>query len=128
MTQKVVISLIDDLDGGVAVVTHSFTLDGRAYEIDLSEVHSNQLIEVLGPFIASSRKAQANSRTRSNSTNSVGRSGLAIAPAVQLDSAPNVPTPKEISMWAVTQRLTRYVCSCLSNEVRKALGRAHYEI
>ena len=128
VTQKITISLIDDLAKGMADVTHSFTFDGRDYEIDLSEVQSKQLIEVLGPFIASSRKVHANSRTRSNSANCAGQSDLAIAPGVQLDSAPNVPTPTEIHFWAVMQRLTRHVCSCLSNEVRKALARAHYDI
>ena len=36
MAQKVQVLLVDDLDGGEASETVSFSLDGTAYEIDLS--------------------------------------------------------------------------------------------
>jgi Lsr2 len=36
MARKVVVSLVDDLDGGTADETVGFGLDGKSYEIDFS--------------------------------------------------------------------------------------------
>ena len=41
MAQRVNVILVDDLDGGDAVETVSFGLDGVDYEIDLSEAHAS---------------------------------------------------------------------------------------
>lgn len=62
---KVVITLIDDLDGTVitdAGQTVAFALDGVQYEIDLSNDHAAELRAALAPFITvarSSRRAGA---------------------------------------------------------------------
>lgn len=45
------LSLVDDLDGGLADETISFALDGKQYEIDLSADHAQRLREVLQPWI-----------------------------------------------------------------------------
>jgi Lsr2 protein len=47
--------LVDDIDGSHAVTTLSFSLDGRSYEIDLSESHLSALQEALAPFITAAR-------------------------------------------------------------------------
>ncbi|NED57217.1 Lsr2 family protein, partial [Micromonospora aurantiaca] len=43
MAQKVRIIKTDDLDGGEADETVSFAIDGRTYEIDLSEDNARRL-------------------------------------------------------------------------------------
>jgi hypothetical protein len=47
--------LVDDIDGSQAVTTLSFALDGRSYEIDLSESHLSALQQALAPFITAAR-------------------------------------------------------------------------
>jgi nucleoid-associated protein Lsr2 len=57
MARKVQVLLEDDIDGGEAAETVSFSLDGRAYEIDLNEANAQSLREVLAPWIAAGRRA-----------------------------------------------------------------------
>ena len=56
MAQKVQVILVDDLDGGPADETVSFSLDGVAYEIDLSEVHAAKFRDELAQYVANARK------------------------------------------------------------------------
>jgi Lsr2 len=56
MAQKVQITLVDDIDGGPATETVSFSLDGVAYEIDLSEANSGRLREALAPYVGTARR------------------------------------------------------------------------
>lgn len=56
MASKVQIVLIDDIDGGDADATVSFSLDGTNYEIDLSEANAEGLREALAPFIEAGRR------------------------------------------------------------------------
>jgi len=65
MTQKITVVLEDDLDGGPADETVRFTLDGSAYEIDLSKKHAKALRRKLEPFISHARKAGQGPRRRS---------------------------------------------------------------
>ena len=64
MAQKVQVLLVDDLDGGEADETVSFSLDGTAYEIDLSDKNAAKVREALAPFITSARKAGTAKRRR----------------------------------------------------------------
>jgi hypothetical protein len=57
MTQRTVVTLEDDLTGGEAHETVSFALDGKAYEIDLSDKNAASLRETLAPFIGAARRA-----------------------------------------------------------------------
>jgi hypothetical protein len=50
------VKYIDDLDGTEGATTISFGLDGKPYEIDLSEANTARLREALAPFIAAARK------------------------------------------------------------------------
>ena len=43
MAQKVQVILVDDIDGGTAEETVSFSLDGVSYEIDLSTANAAKL-------------------------------------------------------------------------------------
>ena len=52
MAQRVNVKFVDDLDGSDATGTVSFAIDGRAYEIDLSEDNAARLRESLASFVA----------------------------------------------------------------------------
>lgn len=55
--RKVQVVLQDDIDGSEPAQTVHFGLDGKDYEIDLSEEHSAALRQCLEPWIAAGRKA-----------------------------------------------------------------------
>jgi hypothetical protein len=57
MAQKVNVKFVDDLDGSDAAGTVSFGLDGRAYEIDLSDDNATRLRDSLASFISAARKS-----------------------------------------------------------------------
>ncbi|QXJ20534.1 Lsr2 family protein [Actinomadura graeca] len=59
MAQKVQVLLVDDLDGGAAEETVSFSLDGRAYEIDLNKKNAAKLRKAIAPYKDNARKARA---------------------------------------------------------------------
>jgi len=75
MAQKVEVHLEDDLDGGPAAHTISFALDGRDYEIDLSETNAEKLREALRPFVAAARKAPTGNGRRQRGTGTSSTSG-----------------------------------------------------
>jgi hypothetical protein len=56
VAQKVHVILVDDLDGGEAEETVTFSLDGASYEIDLSPGNAGKLRDVLTPYVESARK------------------------------------------------------------------------
>lgn len=59
MAQKVTVSLVDDLDGDKADETVVFSLDGTAYEIDLSSGNAGKLRDVLAEFVEAARKVSS---------------------------------------------------------------------
>jgi hypothetical protein len=87
MAQVTQVRLVDDLDGGEAAESVAFGLDGKTYEIDLSEKHAAELRDVLAPFVGAARRA--------------GASG---APATRQKSAPRSSRSREettaIREWA----------------------------
>ncbi|WP_067462523.1 histone-like nucleoid-structuring protein Lsr2 [Actinomadura macra] len=76
MAQKVEVLLVDDIDGGEADETVSFSLDGTTYEIDLSKKNAAKLRTGLEPFVAGARKARKTTGRagRTRTTNSRERS------------------------------------------------------
>src|SRR5260370_34614915 len=56
MAQKVQVLLVDDLDGGEAVETVSFSLDGTTYEIDLSADNAGKLRKDFAQYVDHARK------------------------------------------------------------------------
>ncbi|UGY94394.1 histone-like nucleoid-structuring protein Lsr2 [Streptomyces gobiensis] len=58
MAQKIVTLYIDDLTGEEAeeAQTHTFSLDGVAYEIDLGPDSYEQMLQAFGPFLKAARK------------------------------------------------------------------------
>lgn len=73
MAKKHITRLIDDLDGteledgGESI---AFTLDGRSYEIDLSDSNAERLREALAPFIKVARRSTSSSSSTSRSSRS----------------------------------------------------------
>jgi hypothetical protein len=64
MAQQTTVRFIDDLDGSDAAGTFDFSLEGRNYQIDLSDENAAKLREALTPFIDAARKAGARSPGR----------------------------------------------------------------
>jgi hypothetical protein len=58
MAQKVLVQLVDDLDGTSSsdISTVTFGLDGVTYEIDLNEENASTLRDHLAEFIGSARR------------------------------------------------------------------------
>src|SRR5437764_9926015 len=56
MAQKVQVILVDDVDGGEASETVSFSLDGVSYEIDVSESNASKLRDALAPWVGHARR------------------------------------------------------------------------
>ena len=62
MAQQVNVKFVDDLDGSDAAGTVSFAIDGRAYEIDLSEDNAARLRDSLASFVAAGPQERRSQR------------------------------------------------------------------
>lgn len=107
MAQKVNIILVDDIDGGDADETVSFALDGKDYEIDLTEKNAQKLRDALAPYVAHARKAAGRGRR--------GRSG----------AASGGPSPADIRAWARDNGMDVPERGRVSEEIRQAYAAAH---
>jgi hypothetical protein len=87
MAQRVVITLKDDIDGSDAAETVQFALDGKAYEIDLSETNAVLMRERLTPFINAARRGGRDRR------------GAGTEPKPK----PDRPDPRVVRAWARDQ-------------------------
>ena len=85
MAQKVVVSLVDDLDESDADETVEFGLDGVTYEIDLTDAHATSLRDTLASYVAAARRTGGRRRTASARPAS---GGSATRPAAARGSAP----------------------------------------
>lgn len=63
MARKIIQTILDDLDGTEGADTVTFALDGKSYEIDLSEDNRAALAEALAPYIKAGRRVSTNSFT-----------------------------------------------------------------
>ena len=81
MAQRTVTTLVDDIDGSEGTQTVTFGLDGTTYEIDLNDVHAEDLREILAPFVSVARKLSGPvSRGRSTASARGQRSNAEIDP------------------------------------------------
>jgi DhnA family fructose-bisphosphate aldolase class Ia len=62
MAQKVLVSLVDDLDGSEAEETVEFGLDGVSYQIDLSSENAEELRDALAQYVEHARRAGGRKR------------------------------------------------------------------
>lgn len=65
MSQQLLVTTTDDLDGTEGAATVKFALDGHAYEIDLTDGHAAEFRLALGQYAASARPVQAKHARRS---------------------------------------------------------------
>lgn len=100
LAQRTVVTLVDDLDGGVAQESVSFGLDHVDYEIDLSDGHAEALRAVLAPYVAAGRRTGGR------------RPARAAATARPASSAPSAGSGRsrsdnaEIRAWAAKHGVT----------------------
>jgi hypothetical protein len=75
MAQKVIVELVDDLDGTASedISTVSFSLDGADYEIDLNSSNAEDLRNTLEEFVAAARRTGGRFKRGSGSTKSAAR-------------------------------------------------------
>ncbi len=109
MATQTTVTLVDDLDGGVADGQVDFSIDGRQYAIDLSEKNSARLRELLAPFVAAARRTGGR-----RSTGSVGA-----RPATDREQN------QAIRAWAKGQGLNVSERGRISSEILEAFQKAH---
>jgi hypothetical protein len=68
MTQKIQVTLEDDLTGGAAQETIRFGLDGATYEIDLNRRNAKKLRNSLEEYVRHARRARTRTRRRGQAT------------------------------------------------------------
>lgn len=70
MAQKVVVELVDDLDGTASpdVTTVTFGLDGIRYDIDLNDDHADQLRDLLASYVAAGRRTSGRIKRQTTAT------------------------------------------------------------
>jgi Lsr2 len=70
------VRLIDDIDGDVADETVGFGIDGKSYEIDLSEANANKLRDALAEYVAAARRLGGRRRGGGSASTSARRPGV----------------------------------------------------
>jgi Lsr2 len=97
MAQRTVIRLVDDLDDAEIVdgagETVNFALDGRQYEIDLTNDHANEMRAALDRYVRAARKVG-------------GRRGR--APAIATGAKATAPvdySPQAVRAWAKANKI-----------------------
>lgn len=108
MATKVYVELIDDIDGSAASETVTFGVDGKTYEIDLSEQNAAALRESLATWVSSSRR--------------VGKASKAANAAARRETSPDVA---KVRQWARENGHTISDRGRVSAEVRQAYVASH---
>lgn len=107
------VQLVDDLDGGVAEETVSFSLGGAHWEIDLTAAHAAELRAALAPFVDAARRASGGSR---GGRNLPGRAPAAASGATRRQTA-------EIRRWALANGFELSERGRIPNSVVEAYDR-----
>jgi len=79
VAQKVVVTLVDDLDESEADETVEFGIDGSSFEIDLSDANAAKLRDSLADYIGHARRTAGRRRS--------GGKGATAAPAAAAPAA-----------------------------------------
>jgi hypothetical protein len=119
MAQKVQVLLVDDIDGGDASETLTFSLDGVNYEIDLSDEHASALREAFAPWVGHARRVSG--RAAGGRRSSTPRPAAAAKPA---GSGPDRDTG-EVRTWARENGYTVSDRGRISAEILQAYDDAH---
>jgi hypothetical protein len=110
MAQKVITVYTDDLTGEESdeVQTHSFSLNGVSYEIDLTSDNYDKLADALKPFIAAGRKT-----SRPKAGRAVRR------------GASERPAAETVRAWAKTRGLVVSERGRIPSTILEAYSQAH---
>jgi hypothetical protein len=100
MAQKVVVELVDDLDGtaSVGISTVTFSLDGASYEIDLNENNAERLRQSLERYLGAAR------RTGGRIKRSAAPTGPATRPTADRDQTKAIREWARNNGWALADR------------------------
>ena len=109
MAERVVVTLVDDLDGSAADEKVQFALDGVSYEIDLSEANAVELREALAPYIGVARRT-AGAAKRRTTRRQADKSG---------------PSATEIRAWAMENGLEVSSRGRVPSSLRDAYAKAN---
>ncbi|ALE83812.1 histone-like nucleoid-structuring protein Lsr2 [Pseudonocardia sp. HH130629-09] len=112
MAQQTTITLVEDLDGTEADEQVEFSVDGRAYEIDLSTKNAEKLRESLAPYVAAARLGSGR-RSTSSSTSSNG------------SSASERAANRAVREWATAQGMKISERGRIPSSVLEAYRNAH---
>ncbi|OON75610.1 histone-like nucleoid-structuring protein Lsr2 [Streptomyces tsukubensis] len=97
MAQRVVVTLYDDIDGKEAAETVAFGLDGRSYEIDLTQVNAKKLRKALAPFVEAGRKRSRSGKAYHHTSVTPDPAAVrAWARSNQFDVPPRGRIPKKV--------------------------------
>ncbi len=100
MATRTVVTLVDDLDGGIAEQSVSFGLDHVDYEIDLSDENAEALRGTLAPYVSAARRTGGRRAARS----APAAPSAAAGPAA--GSARSRSANAEIRAWAAEHGVT----------------------
>ncbi len=122
MAQKVVVSLVDDLDETEADETVEFGIDGTTYEIDLSDSNAAKLRDLLADYVAHSRRVSGRRRSASRAS-----APASAAPARRSGGRASVDREQNqaIREWARKQGRTVSERGRIPSEVSEAYHKAH---
>ncbi|NAZ87739.1 histone-like nucleoid-structuring protein Lsr2, partial [Kineococcus indalonis] len=124
MAQKVQVLLVDDIDGGDAAETVTFSLDGVDYEIDLSEEHAGALREAMATWVGHARKVSG--RSTGGSRRSAPRERGQARSSSAAPSGPSRDTGA-VRTWAKENGYTVSDRGRISADVLQAYDDAHQE-
>ena len=110
MAQKVLIQLVDDLDGSTAEETVTFGLDGTTYEIDLNKKNAIKLRAALTGYVDGGRRLSGPKPKRTPRPTS---------------SSPKNGQAKEIREWAAGQGMKVSPRGAIPKDVQVAFSAAH---
>lgn len=119
MAQKVVVSLVDDLDSSEADETVEFGIDGVTYEIDLSESNAAALRDVLADYVAHARRSGGRRKSGAAQAASPRRGSGGGRAAVDREQN------QAIREWARKQGMTVSERGRIPSEVSEAYHKAH---
>ncbi len=116
MAQRTILSLEDDLDGGVAEETVAFALDGTAYLIDLSGDHAEEFRESLAHWVGHARKVRGTAKRAARK-----RAPVAVVAPVEVTPA----STEDIRAWAIANGYQVSARGRIASAVKEAYEAAH---
>lgn len=117
VAQKVQVVLVDDLDGGEAEETVSFSLDGVSYEIDLSADNAQRLRDDFAQYVGAARRVGG--RAAGGRRRGGGRGRAARTEAAATGSTSDIRAWARENGYEVSER------GRISAEIREAYEAAH---